>query len=133
MGIAPEKLGPVIAHWHEQLRGRDIRFSVGSYEEIRTRRNDFIYLDPPYVQRKGARYGGRIDYDQFFRSLGGQRARYVLSLNGFVGDKDCRVDVPGWHFDDHVQVEAGLRQPRDEFGQHVALRVTDSLCVRQEQ
>lgn len=133
VGIAPEKIGPVIAHWNEQLRGRDIRFTVGSYEEIRTRQSDFVYLDPPYVQRKGARYSGRIDYDQFFRWLGGQRARYVLSLNGFVGDKDCRAEVPGWHFDEHMQIEAGLRQARDEFGQHVALRVTDSLYVRREQ
>ena len=130
MGIAPAKIGPVIAHWHEQLRGRDIRFTVASYEEIRTRRSDFVYLDPPYKQEKTT-YWDQIDYEQFYRWLGGQRARYVLSLNGFVGDKDCRLDVPEWHFDEHKQVKAGRRQARDDQGNHVPLGVTHSLYVRQ--
>ena len=41
---------------------------MSSYEEIRTRQNDFMYLDPPYKQKKTT-YWDRIDYEQFFRWL----------------------------------------------------------------
>ena len=85
-----------------------------------------MYLDPPYKQKQQAMYHGGIDFDVFFLWLGGQRARYVLSLNGFVGDKDCRLDVPMWHYDGHLQVGAGQRKGLD------VLRVTDSLYVRRE-
>lgn len=129
-GIAPDKLGPVIAHWHEKLRGRDIQFTVGSFEEVRSRQRDFMYLDPPYHTAKAARYYGRFDYGQFFPWLERQRARYVLSLNGFVGDKDCRVDVPEWHYDEHVQIDVGKSpyRPKDDESPFV----TDSLYVRRE-
>jgi hypothetical protein len=105
---------------------------VGSYEEIRTRRTDFLYLDPRYEQKKPTMYCGRIEEDHFFRWLGGQRARYVLSLSGYVDGEDCRVDVPPWHFDEHAQVDAGLRQVGDNLAKSQFAKVTDSLHIRRE-
>jgi DNA adenine methylase len=131
-GIAPDKLGPVLVHWNEKLRNRDIQFTVGSFEEIRSRRRDFMYLDPPYHTAKAAMYYGRFDHRQFFHWLERQRARYVLSLNGFVGDKDCRVDVPEWHYDEHLQIDIGQSPYRSLGGDDESPLVTDSLYVRRE-
>ena len=91
-----------------------------------------MYLDPPYVQQKRSMYHGRIDFDRFFRWLGGQRARYLLSLNGFVGDEDRRMDVPQWHFDEYTQVGTGRSPCRRLAGQD-ALLVSDGLYVRRNE
>ena len=80
---------------------------------------------------KAAMYYGQFDLRQFFHWLERQRARYVLSLNGFVGGKDCRVDVAEWHYDEHLQIDVGkspYRRPDDDE----APFVTDSLYVRRE-
>lgn len=132
LGIDPDKLGPVLAECNEKLKGRDIQFTVGSFEEIRSRRRDFMYLDPPYQTAKASTYYGRLDYGPFFRWLERQRARYVLSLNGFVGEKDCRVDVPEWHFDEHIQIDVGKSPYRRPDEDDEAPHVTDSLYVRRE-
>ena len=68
---------------------------------------------------------------QFFHWLERQRARYVLSLNGFDGDKDCRVDVPEWHYDEHVQIDVG-KSPYCRPDDDESPLVTDSLYVRRE-
>jgi hypothetical protein len=63
--------------------------------------------------------------------LGGQNARYVLSLNGFVGDRDYRIDVPQWHFDEHLQIDAG-QSPYRQWENGKPPCVTDSLYLRRE-
>ena len=130
-GLSPEKLGPVLADWNQRLRAHDIRFTVGSYDEIRSKGQDFLYLDPPYAPAKDV-YFGKIDFGDFFRWLEQQRGAYVLSLNGFVGDKDCRVSVPEWHYDEHLQLVAGASPYRRLDGREAPL-VTDSLYVRRSE
>ena len=115
----------------DKMKGRDIQFMVGSYEEIRSRRRDFMYLDPPYQTAKAGEHYGRIDYGPFFRWLERQRARYVLSLNGFVGDEDCRIALPEWHYDEHVQIDVG-KSPCPSHEDDEAAFVTDSIYVRRE-
>ena len=131
LGIDPEKLGPVLAECNEKLRGRDTEFKVGSFEEVRSRQRDFMYLDPPQWSAKAAGYCGRFDHRQFFQWLERQRAQYVLSLSGFVGDEDG--DVPEWHYDEHVQFDVGKSPYRRLDDDDEIPFVTDSLYVRREQ
>ena len=91
-----------------------------------------MYLDPPNHTAKAAMYYDRLDYERFFDWLGGQRARYALSLNGFGGEDDQCMDVPEWHYDEHVQIDVG-KSPyhrSDEEGE--AQFVNDSLYIRRE-
>jgi DNA adenine methylase len=127
-GIAPDRLGPVLAECSEKLRGRDIQFTVVDFDEIRTRQRDFMYLDLPH---EASAYYGRVDHGQLFRWLERQRARYVLAMNGFAGDGDRRFAVPEWLYDEHVQMDVG-RSPYRQTEDGEPPFVTDSLYVRRE-
>lgn len=107
-GLPPEPAKRLINEWNQKLRDHDVRFTVRDYATVRSKAGDFLYLDPPYQLRNRRMYLGAFDHDQMFDWLGTQKGGYALSLNGFVGDEDRRVDVPQHLYDESLLIDSGV-------------------------
>ena len=129
-GMTPNQVKGVVEDWATKLREHNVRFYVRDYRRIESDEGDLLYLDPPYAVGNRVRfYSGQIDFNLFFRWLSSQRGDYLLSLNGFSDDEDCRVNVPADLYDQHVLVDAGTSSfSRLNGGDEVVVR--DSLYVR---
>jgi len=129
-GMAPETVEALLGDWWRRLGATDVRFSVRDYREVSTAPGDLLYLDPPYLNEDNQYYSGMIDFPEFFGWLRGQRADYLLSLNGFLGEEDRTVAVPTDLFDERLLLDNGV-SPFDRLNGETALPMTDSLYIRQ--
>lgn len=129
-GMTPNQVKGIVEDWATKLREHDVRFYVRDYRRIEISAGDLLYLDPPYAVGNRVRfYSGQIDFNLFFRWLSKQQGDYLLSLNGYSDDEDCRVNVPADLYDQHVLVDAGSSSfSRLNGGEEVVVR--DSLYVR---
>lgn len=128
-GMDPETVEAVLADWWRRLGTRPVRFAVRDYREVASGAGDLLYLDPPYLNEDGQYYSGIIDFPEFFGWLRGQRGDSLLSLNGFLGDEDRTVAVPGDLYDEHLLLDNGV-SPFDRLNGEAALPMTDSLYIR---
>lgn len=92
-GIIPDKLEKIVYEWSGLLNEKNVVFKSCSYEEIKAKENDFVYLDPPYTNTKGMYYGV-IDYKKFWDWLRTLSCKYALSFDGISGNEDNTCDVP---------------------------------------
>ncbi|HET6573579.1 MAG TPA: DNA adenine methylase [Fimbriiglobus sp.] len=125
-GVEPREVHALLQGWTQRLAGRDIRFEVKDYREVRSRPGDLLFVDPPYDVPDPEIYSGVIDIDMLFDWLGRQRGGYVVTLNGFVGGEDRRLAVPPHLYDEHLQLE-GRGNPLVPGGDR---RVTDALYLK---
>lgn len=128
-GMEPETVEAVLADWWRRLGRVPVRFAVRDYREVSTAPGDLLYLDPPYLNEDGQYYGGMIDFPEFFGWLRGQRGDHLLSLNGFLGDEDRTVAVPGDLYDEHLLLDNGV-SPFDRLNGEAALPLADSLYIK---
>lgn len=128
-GMKPETLRRIILDWSTTLRQHDVRFYNRNYQRVQASEGDLIYLDPPYrISPRFILYNGPFDFEIFFRWLRKQSASYLLSLNGFSGEEDRRVDVPTDLYGEHLLVDSGTSSLRKLNGNEGgALR--DSLYI----
>ena len=106
-GIHPKSLRPLLEACSARLKAVDVRFEVKDYRSIESASGDFLYLDPPYKSRRGDTYGVRFDVAGLWTWLESQTGSYALSLNGFKGDQDMRVDVPSHLYDESFLIDSG--------------------------
>ena len=106
-GMAPKTVRALVEDWGRRLASKDVRFSVRDYREVIAQRGDLLYLDPPYETEDGEYYSGMIDFDELFGWLRKQQGDHLLSLNGFLGDEDRRVEVPTDLYDRHRLLDNG--------------------------
>lgn len=128
-GMEPETVEAVLGDWWRRLGRLPVRFAVRDYRAVSTAPGDLLYLDPPYLNEDGQFYGGMIDFPEFFGWLRGQRGDYLLSLNGFLGDEDRTVAVPGDLYDEHLLLDNGV-SPFDRLNGEAALPLLDSLYIK---
>ena len=86
-GIIPETLEKIIYEWSKLLNKNKVEFMACSYDEIKPKEDDFVYLDPPYANTKGMYYG-TIDYDKLWDWLINLPCKYALSFDGISGEED---------------------------------------------
>jgi DNA adenine methylase len=108
-GIEPSRLKSILASWSGRLQG--IEFRNGDYWETTQdiEKDDFIYLDPPYLNTKG-RYYGTIEYGRFLQYLqwlNKQKVKYALSFDGRRGDTDYSIEVPRELYQRHIMLPSG--------------------------
>lgn len=107
-GMKPDTVRRIILDWSKILRQYDVRFYCRNYQRIQASEGDLMYLDPPYrISPRFVLYNGPFDFERFFRWLRKQPSDYFLSLNGFSGDQDRRIDVPVDLYDEHLLVDSG--------------------------
>jgi DNA adenine methylase len=88
------------------LNDFDVQFVCQSYENIKTEPDDFLYLDPPYAN-SSAMYFGDFDSVTFFEWLKKQNCAYLLSYDGYCGDKNSVVNIPNDLYDYHIFTKSG--------------------------
>lgn len=128
-GLPPEPAKRLINEWHQKLRMHDVQFVVRDYGTINSKPQDFLYLDPPYKMGKCRLYLGKFDHPRLFEWLGQQRGGYALSLNGFIGDEDRRVEVPQSLYEEQFLIDNGVSALR-QFSGMTTPRLRDSLYLR---
>lgn len=99
------------------------------YRRITAQPGDVLYLDPPYETGEGRYYSGAIDFHELFGWLRRQPSSYFLSLNGFLGDEDRRLEVPPDLYDEHLLIENG-DNPFDRLAGREPRQVIESLYIR---
>lgn len=127
--MPPDRVRALAERWHARLQARDVRFVVRDYREVHTLSYDVAYLDPPFATGEGRYYQGGFDHAGLFDWLSHQRGACLLSLNGYLGDADRRLDVPPDLFDQHLLLDNGLNT-FDCLGGETPRPVTESLYVR---
>lgn len=127
-GIHPDRITETVWKWHHKLQ--DVNFSVKDYREVQSLPGDLVYLDPPYARSVDFRmyFLGAFDFAAFWKWLGQQNGSYLVSLNGYKNNEDCRVDFPEELYDSHHLIANGL----NKYDQMVHNRVVaqDSLYVK---
>lgn len=128
-GLPPQPAKRLINEWHQRLRSHDVQFAVRDYGTVRSKPGDFLYLDPPYRVGRCSLYMGRFDHARLFEWMGKQRAGYALSLSGFIGDVDHRMDVPRHLFDEEFLIDNGT-SALHQLNRMAAPKLRDALYLR---
>ena len=128
-GMSPETVWTLAQEWSRRLAGRDITFAVRDYRQIAAMEGDVLYVDPPYETGEGRYYAGPIDFDELFVWLRNQPCSYFLSLNGFLGSEDRRLDVPRDLYDEHMLIENGENRI-DRIAGREPRQVSERLYIR---
>lgn len=105
-GIVPETLGKIISQWSLLLNQYDVRFICCDYKDIKPRKDDFVYCDPPYANTNGM-YFGAINIDEFFHYLMNLKCKYVFNFDGKRSVKDFTFDVPDDAYSKHIYLNSG--------------------------
>lgn len=105
-GIEPERLHINLLYFGKLLNDFDVQFICQSYENIKTESNDFLYLDPPYAN-SSSMYFNDFSSIAFFDWLKKQNCAYLLSYDGFCGDKNSVVGIPNDLYDYHTFTKSG--------------------------
>lgn len=111
-GIHPSRIEKVIFDWSERIQKID--FIADDYKETTNtaKKNDFLYLDPPYFHTKGRYYSNKtINFDEFFLFLDDLNRRgikFALSFDGQRGDKSYIVDIPQELYKKCILIKSGL-------------------------
>ena len=128
-GMDPETVRLIVEDWGRRLSSKDVRFSVRDYRQVTTQEGDLLYLDPPYDAREGYYYSGKFDFGELFGWLRKQQGDHLLSLNGFLGDDDRRLEVPADLYDRHRLLDNG-NNPFDRLDGRLPRLVTESLYIK---
>lgn len=128
-GIKPETLRQVIFEWSEVLNKNNVQFIYQEYQQIKSNKNDFIYLDPPYANTAGM-YFGNIDYEKLWNWLRNQDCNYMLSFNGKTSTEDMTYCVPDDVYTTHEYLYSGNSSFRRVIGTSSSEYVSESLYIK---
>ena len=128
-GIMPDKLEKIIYEWCELLNKNNVEFISCSYEKIIAKENDFVYLDPPYLNTKGMYYGV-INYEEFWEWLRALECKYALSFDGISGDTDNTCNVPNDVYTRHEYLLSGNSSFKRIIGKSKDSIVYESLYLK---
>ena len=128
-GIIPETLEKIIYEWSELLNKNKVEFMACSYDEIKPKEDDFVYLDPPYANTKGMYYG-TIDYDKLWDWLRNLPCKYALSFDGISGEEDNTWNVPQDVYSRHEYLLNGNSSFKRTIGKSNDSIVYESLYLK---
>lgn len=131
-GINPETLRKILIEWSNLLNERNVQFICQDYKNIKTTKNDFIYLDPPYANTKGM-YFGNFKLEPFFNWLREQPADYLLSFDGRSGNIDNTYNLPQDLYSEHKYLLSGNSSFKRTIGKSNDSIVYESLYIKKSQ
>lgn len=117
--VSPKNLLPIITDWSNLLNAHNVEIIHSDYRKITSRKEDVVYLDPPYTGSKGMYYG-TIDYTEFFDWITSKNEGSIfLSFDGYI-EKFKETIVPQNIFNKRIEIENGnssfRRQKMSENG-----------------
>lgn len=100
-GKNPTMMKKEIHQLSQLLKGKTV-FSALDYKDVfaQARRNDLLYMDPPYQgtsQSRDKRYLSGLDFTEFvdnLHTLNKKGTSYLISYDGMLGDKVYGEDLP---------------------------------------
>lgn len=95
-GIQPEKLDTIIMQWSDIVKNVEFVHSDCLATIESARKNDLVYLDPPYAHTKGM-YGDKFTVENLYEileELNSKQCYWVLSFDGKTNYKDNTVPIP---------------------------------------
>ena len=137
-GVNPATLENNVYAISRLLKGKT-SFSALDYREIfeQARPGDLVYMDPPYqgvTNVRDARYYSGAPFDEFvaaLETLNAKRVDYLISYDGFCGDKKYGEDLPKALGCKKFMLNAGLSSQALLLGQKSttfeALYISESL------
>ena len=128
-GILPNKLEKIIYQWSEALNKNNVKFINQEYNNIVTKKNDFIYLDPPYANTKGMYYG-TINYNELWNWMRNQKCKYALSFDGKTNNEDMTQNIPTNIYSKHIYINNGNSSFRRVIGNSNDTIVKESLYIK---
>ena len=128
-GIEPDTLKKIICEWSELLNDHNVEFICCSYENIKPKERDFMYLDPPYANTRGMYYGA-IEYEKLWNWLRGLSCRYALSFDGVSGEINCTYAVPEDVYVNHEYLINGNSSFKRTTGKSNVSIVYESLYTK---
>lgn len=128
-GIVPDTLEKIVYEWSELLRKKNVEFISCSYDEIKPKENDFVYLDPPYANTKGMYYGA-INYEKLWDWMRNLPCKYALSFDGISGKEDNTWNVPTDVYSKHEYLLSGNSSFKRTIGKSNDSIVYESLYVK---
>ncbi|MDX5584113.1 MAG: DNA adenine methylase [Aureibaculum sp.] len=95
-GMQPEKFKSIVFDW--SIRLKKTSFTCGDFNLLKNSitKNDFLYLDPPYINSKN-RYISNLEPEKLFiflENINETGAKWALSFDGTRGDNDFRSEIP---------------------------------------
>lgn len=131
-GILPDKFDEVIIFWNKILNTKNVSFVCQSYENIRTKQGDLIYLDPPYAGIKGMYYGSLSDYEVLWSFLRKQKGKWIMSFDGKTTSESQSVFIPEDLYVNHKFLDSGNSSFRRLNGKSNKEYVFESLYKNYE-
>lgn len=106
-GIQPERFKKIINQWSSKLNEKQVEFICQSYNNIKPKENDYLFLDPPYANTKGM-YFGVIDFEEFWNWLRRSNCKYSLTFDGKTTKTDNTYDVPKDLYSKHIYLDGKI-------------------------
>lgn len=133
-GMRPSVMRRQILGVHRLLAGRT-SLSATDYRRVAltSTPEDLVYFDPPYQgtsQARDRRYCNGVDYDEFvgtLRTMNKLGLSYVVSYDGWTGDKTHGKLLPGVLRLHHIYISAGRSTQATLLGQ--ARETVESLYL----
>lgn len=106
-GIQPDRFKQIIFEWNEVINKNNVEFTSQDYKKIKSKQNDYLFLDPPYANTKGMYYGV-INFDEFWDWLRKSECKYSLTFDGKRGNVDNTYNVPQDLYSKHIYLDGKI-------------------------
>lgn len=126
-GIQPSTLKQILNDWSEKLNTNNVLFINQDYLEIKPKKNDLVYLDPPYANTKGM-YFGKINQDKLLNWISTINCTLLMSYDGktIYTDNTQNISI----FDKHIYLDSGNSSFSRLFSGKKDNRVFESLYIK---
>jgi DNA adenine methylase len=130
-GIHPQRLEAILKEWSSRIA--QTSFLNADYSEAlrRCKKNDIVYLDPPYMNNKGRYSKTEFDFAQLWvvlENLNRKSVHWILSIDGTSGVRDysTQLDIPRSLSRTELSVAAG-NSPFPKLQNSRTDKVTESI------
>jgi DNA adenine methylase len=95
-GIHPDRLALILNEWSKRV-SQTVFINCDFTETInRCKKNDIVYLDPPYMNNKGRYSKATFDFQRLWDSLeelNRRSVKWILSIDGSSGSRDYSTNL----------------------------------------
>lgn len=106
-GIQPDRFAKILSDWSDKLNENSVEFKFQDYKSVKPKENDYIFLDPPYMNTKGMYYGV-INFEEFWEWLRNSNCKYSLTFDGKTTKTDNTYSVPTDLYTEHIYLDGKI-------------------------